>query len=85
MQAALKILILEDSISDSDFIQRLLKKEIANCEFFLAMNKKVFLQALEEFSPDIILSDNSLPQFNSSEALKITRQRSPHTPFRGPL
>ncbi len=81
MKPPLKILILEDSISDAEFIQRLLKKEMEDCEFYLAMDKKNFLQALEGFSPDVILSDNSLPQFNSSEALKITRQQALNIPF----
>jgi PAS domain S-box-containing protein len=81
MKPELKILILEDSISDTEFIQRLLNKELMNCKFSLAMNKDDFLHALEEFSPDVILSDNSLPQFNSPEALKLARRRLPHIPF----
>jgi PAS domain S-box-containing protein len=81
MKTALKILILEDSASDAELIQRLLKKEKTNYEFNLAMSKEKFLKALDEFSPDVILSDNSLPQFNSAEALKITRQRRPYIPF----
>ena len=81
MEPALKILILEDSISDTDLIIRLLKKEDLHSEFRLAMNRTDFLLALEEFGPDLILSDNSLPQFDSSEALKIARHRLPDIPF----
>jgi signal transduction histidine kinase len=81
MGPALKILILEDSISDTQFIKRLLKKEKNSCQFLLAMNKSDFVHALDEFLPDVILSDNSLPQFSSSEALKLARQRLPHVPF----
>lgn len=77
----LKILLLEDSRIDAEIIQRMLLKEINNCAFSLAMNKTDFLNALDEFAPDVILSDNSLLQFNASEALKIVRQRSLHTPF----
>jgi two-component system sensor histidine kinase UhpB len=81
MKTVLKILILEDSISDVGLIQRLLKKEEMQCEFSVAMTKKDFTKNLSVFSPDIILSDNSLPQFNSSDALKTARRQLPHIPF----
>jgi PAS domain S-box-containing protein len=81
MKSVLKILILEDSATDAELIQRLLKKAEMNCEFNLSMNKESFLRALEKFSPDVILSDNSLPQFNAADALIITRARYPHIPF----
>ncbi len=81
MEPALKILILEDSTSDTDLIIRLLKKEGPHSEYRLAMNRTDFLLALEEFYPDLILSDNSLPQFDSTEALKIARHRVPNIPF----
>lgn len=81
MSRPLKILMLEDSPVDAEIIQRLLLKEKMNCEFSLAMNKKNFVQALAEFSPDIVLSDNSLPQFNAIEALKLTRSQFLHIPF----
>src|SRR6266496_2816703 len=81
MATDLKILLLEDSPSDAELIQRFLKKEKAHYEFRLAMTKESFLKALDDFSPDVILSDNSLPGFNSTEALKITRQRYLYVPF----
>jgi PAS domain S-box-containing protein len=81
MESHLKILILEDNLSDADLIQRLLKKEIPSCEFCLATNKISFVNALTVFSPEVIISDYSLPQFNATEALEITRQWSLHIPF----
>ena len=81
METSLKILILEDSIDDADLIKRLIKKEFKDAEFFVAMNKDSFIQALDDFAPDIILSDNSLPNFDGSEALNLTRHRSLHIPF----
>ncbi|WP_276501781.1 hybrid sensor histidine kinase/response regulator [Terrimonas pollutisoli] len=81
MKPALKILLLEDNSDDAELIKRLLTREKLTCEFRLAMNKKDFLQCLDEFGPDVILSDNSMPQFNSAEALQITRRRFQHVPF----
>src|SRR5690606_1426528 len=40
-----------------------------------------FLEALDTFKPDIILSDHALPQFNSLEAFKLTRERGLIIPF----
>jgi PAS domain S-box-containing protein len=81
MKPALKILLLEDNSDDAELIQKLLTREKLTCEFRLVMNKKDFLQCLDEFGPDVILSDNSMPQFNSAEALQITRRRFQHVPF----
>jgi len=81
MKQALKILLLEDSKPDAEIIQRQLLKEKMFFECRLVTDKKEFLLALEEFSPDIIVSDNSLPGFNATEALQLTRERYPHLPF----
>jgi len=81
MKSAIKILMLEDSSTDAMIIQQLLTKEITNCEFKLAMDEKSFLQALDDFSPEVILSDHSLPKYNASDALKTVRQKLPNTPF----
>ena len=43
--------------------------------------KAAFLKELEEFSPDIILSDYSLPSFDGLSALKIAVERYPDLPF----
>lgn len=81
MQKLLKILLLEDNKTDAELIQRLLLKENPNCKFHLAMGKDSFINALENFIPDVILSDHSLPQFNSSDALKTARRKFPFIPF----
>jgi PAS domain S-box-containing protein len=81
MEESIKILILEDSAPDADIIRRFLAKKNLNCEFNLAIDKETYLLALDQFHPDIILSDHSLPQFNSAEALAIARQRFPGIPF----
>lgn len=81
MKTALKILMLEDSPDDAEIIQRLVRKEKPNCEFFLAMDKDNFMKALDDFFPEVILSDHSIPQFNSADALIIARQKLPDVPF----
>ena len=49
MKKALKILMLEDSIDDVEMIQRLLKKELLHCEFFVTMTREGYLHALDQF------------------------------------
>ena len=68
--------MLEDSEADAEIVQRLLKKQHQDFEFMLAMDKNSYLRALDVFQPDVILADNSLPQFNATEALEIINQRA---------
>jgi PAS domain S-box-containing protein len=81
MEKSLKILILENSAADAEMVQRLLKKEKIDFECRVAMNEKTYLLALDEFQPDLIMADNSLPQFSAAAALKIIKQRSLQIPF----
>ena len=81
MNSSLKILLLEDNDTDAILIQRLLKKDNAGYEFSLAADEAGYVKALIEFQPDIVVSDNALPQFDATEALKILQQHLPHVPF----
>jgi PAS domain S-box-containing protein len=75
------ILLLEDSETDSEIVQRLLKKQKPYYKFKLAMDKETFLEDLDIFKPDVILADNSLPGFNAIEAIGIVNQRDLRIPF----
>src|SRR5882724_6692076 len=77
----LKILMLEDMPEEAAMIQHTLKKSGLSCEFKVMMTGPAFIQALNEFKPDIILSDNAMPQFSASEALAIQQQHAPDIPF----
>ena len=78
----LKILILEDDNTDAEIIQHLLKKNNSSYVYHLVMTKDAYLQALDEFKPDVILSDNALPQFSATEALALLKQHPLlHIPF----
>jgi len=43
--------------------------------------KRILLNAIHDFKPDIILSDYSLPQFTGFEALEIAKKLIPDIPF----
>jgi PAS domain S-box-containing protein len=73
--------MLEDNDDDAAMIRILLQKEKWNCEFRLSVDRETYQWSLDQFHPDIILADHSLPQFNSEEALAIARQQYPGIPF----
>jgi two-component system sensor histidine kinase UhpB len=77
----MKILHLEDHAADAEMVDRVLRKSKLRFEKKVVIDKPDFLKALREFQPDIILSDHSLPAFNSLEALKITREEGILSPF----
>jgi signal transduction histidine kinase len=77
----LKILMLEDLPEDIGLIERILRKEGINFESHYADTKEQYVKALDQFQPDVILSDHVLPQFNSVEALSICRKNSLNIPF----
>ena len=81
MEDELKILFLEDNLDDLMLVQRALRKSNFHFNPSHASNKEEFITNLSTFSPDIILSDHSLPQFDSLSALEIVKEHYPHIPF----
>lgn len=81
MENLIKILLLEDSNTDAAWVQHTILKSITNCEFGLAKDKESYIRLLEEYMPDIVLSDNELPQYSATEALKHLLQTKKNIPF----
>lgn len=81
MDNRLKILMIEDSESDAGLITIALKKANLVFEDLRVDCKEDFIEALNTFEPDMILSDHSLPQFNSLEAYSIFKQKNLKIPF----
>jgi len=81
MGKLLRVLHLEDLSSDAELVYRALKKGNLKFVRLVVDNKAKFTRALKEFSPDIILSDHSLPSFNSHEALIILKKTKIKIPF----
>ncbi len=77
----MKILMLEDVEDDAGLIVRSIKKGGINFEMKRVDTREEFIDAIRHFHPDVILSDHSLPQFNSIEALKICRRVNLPAPF----
>src|SRR5688572_14634182 len=81
MEENLKILILEDVLDDVGLVRHTLKKSGLLFELMQVDTREEFTNAIHDFQPDVILSDHSLPKFNSIEALKICNQLKLSSPF----
>jgi len=81
MDKHLNILMLEDSESDAGLIQRELKKQKISFTAKVVETKNDFEDALKNFNPDVILSDHSMPSFNSMDALAIVKENKINCPF----
>ena len=81
MKKTVKILLLEDNVSDADFIIRQLAKSDLVFVSAVVDTRKLFEAALNSFAPDIILSDYSLPAFDAVSAFQIVHGRNLNIPF----
>lgn len=77
----LRILILEDKLADVQMIVRTLKSAKVEFNHVCADNKENFISALDEFNPEIILADYSLPNYNGLAAFSEIRQIGYTCPF----
>lgn len=77
----LKVLILEDVATDAELMERELKRSQIWFTSRRVEGREEFERAIDEFAPDVILSDYSLPLFDGVTALRIARQRVPDVPF----
>ncbi|MHA4894360.1 sensor histidine kinase [Pedobacter sp. PWIIR3] len=77
----LKILHLEDSPEDAMLVHRALLKGQLAFDIAVVDTRAAFVNGINEFMPDVVLSDHSLPAFNSYEALSVFKQSDLNIPF----
>lgn len=77
---SLRILSLEDVAYDVELMERELRKEGIQYELKRVDTRDAFLAALNDFRPDIILADYSLPQFSALQALKLLQKHKSTVP-----
>jgi len=77
----LRILLLEDSLLDTELIQANLSDGEIDCELVRVETRTDFITALEKETFDLILSDYSLPCFDGISALEIAQAICPEVPF----
>jgi len=77
----IKVLMVEDSITDAELIQRELIRGGLSVECRRVETRAAFEVELERFPPNLILSDFSLPHFDGLSALKLAHAIFPDVPF----
>ena len=77
----LRLLLTEDNPADAEMELRELKRAGLRIAHRVADTEQGFVSALREFSPDVILSDFSMPGFDGMAALALARDLAPDTPF----
>jgi two-component system, NarL family, sensor histidine kinase UhpB len=81
MNGILKLLQLEDDIFDAELIEKFLRRSGLEFTTTLVSDKAQFVAAIRSCAFDAILADNSLPQFNSIDALKLLQKEAVNTAF----
>ena len=81
MPAPIRILLVEDVPDDAALVERELRRAGIAGATRRVDSEPGFRAALNEFTPDIILSDHSLPAFGASDALRIALLEAPDTPL----
>lgn len=77
----IRILQVEDSELDAELVLSELDADQIGYTVCLVDDQKRFVEALDEFKPDIVLSDLSVPGFSGQHALEVLRQRDDELPF----
>ena len=77
----IRVLVLEDVAVDAELMERELRKNQLSIVSRCVQTRDKFLSALDEFRPDIILSDYAMPQFTALEALRLLHATPYDTPF----
>ena len=76
----MRILYLEDVEADAVKVDQELRKGGLSFHFQRVDTRAAFLRELEQ-SPDVILSDHGVPEFDGLTALGIARKKCPDVPF----
>ncbi|HMJ45979.1 MAG TPA: response regulator, partial [Ferruginibacter sp.] len=81
MSKKIKILILEHDLNDIDMIENELKLNTIDYISKVVRTEHDYIDALNEYVPNIILSDFSIPSFNGLTAFKLREHLLPAAPF----
>jgi PAS domain S-box-containing protein len=81
MSEPIRILIVEDMLTDAELAEREIGKVLQPCAFRRVDTREDYLAALESFQPDLIVSDYKMPRFDGLTALTLALERAPLTPL----
>src|SRR3954451_25470809 len=81
MERRTRILMLDDSADDLELIERELLQGGVVFTSKLEQTREAYLQALQDFIPELILSDDGLPSFDRPSALGYAPKQFPEIQF----
>jgi PAS domain S-box-containing protein len=81
MNRPLRVLMVEDSASDTQLLLRLLRKAGYEVEFERVDTRDAMKAALERGAWDLVLADYRMPQFSAPEALALLKESGLDLPF----
>lgn len=79
-ETRIRVLILDDNAPASEVMRHELLRSGLECDTHRVETETGFRQALEEFKPDVILADYSLPRFSGMQALRMVQKLRLDTP-----
>lgn len=77
----LRLLLLEDDPRDAELIVHAVRNAAPDSAVRLVDTRTEFVRTLDEFVPDVILSDQAVADFNVLDAFRLARSRAPGSPF----
>jgi PAS domain S-box-containing protein len=81
MKSNLRILVVEDSVEDTALLERTLRRGGLSFSARRVETRADFVEQLEEFAPDLVISDYNLPSFDGLQALELVRGKAAWLPF----
>lgn|GEM_PF-1052282 len=77
----LRILFVEDNPEDAELAEHVLRGAVIDFTSRRVETRDEYMDALREFTPDLIISDYDLPQFSGTEALALSKEICADVPF----
>lgn len=81
MKDSIRILFVEDVLTDAEMIWNEIKKSGIVFEKKLVDNRIDYIKSLKSYEPELIISDYSLPQFDGMSALLLKNEMFHDIPF----
>ena len=77
MDSVLRVLHLEDDVTDTELVRATLEVEGLQNQLTRVQTQHDFIAALKRGTFDVVLADYTLPSFDGLSALRIARQECP--------
>jgi DNA-binding NarL/FixJ family response regulator len=78
---SLRVLLLEDVAADAELVTQELMRGGRQVVPKRVDSRHAFVSALDDFAPDVVISDHALAQFDAIAALKVLRAVRPTVPL----